>query len=489
MVSETEVVSKFQLGFTSLNSEVSVDNLPVTGNIPDWIRGSLYRNGPAKFEIGKTSYSHWFDGLAMVHRYRFYQGNVSYRNRYLQTGTYKKVISTGKVSNEFGTNPSKNPLKRYFNLAKTLLFSRDKGGYNTNVSIARFGKNLVALTEPPVPTEFDPVTLRTTGIYRFEDKLAGQLSTPHPHYDFEHRQIINYLTVFGRTCRYDVYRLPEGSRTRSLVGTIPVKNPSYMHSFATTRRYVILTEYPFTVNPFRIFTSGKSYIENFEWKPQDGALFFVMEKKSGEIVATFQAEAFFCFHHINAYEHAGDLIIDLCAFPNAEAVYGGYLNKIRMSKASLADEPNRQKLRRYHVPLSKGKNLQTIDYEQICDETIDLPTINFDNNAAQPYRFAYGTSANRFYPEIPANQLIKIDVETRTAKKWFSAGCYPGEPVFVPHPYAQSEDDGAVLSVVLDGEAGHSFLLILDGVTFEEVGRANLPHHVPFEFHGMFIKE
>jgi beta,beta-carotene 9',10'-dioxygenase len=488
MVSETKVISRFQLGFTSLNSEVNVDNLDIQGRVPDWINGSLYRNGPARFEIGKSSYGHWFDGLAMVHRYHFYRGQIAYRNRFLQTGTYKKVISSGKISNEFGTNPSKNPFKRYFGLAKMLLIRRDGGGYNTNVSIARLGESMVALTEPPVPTEFDPTTLRTLGVYKFDDKLEGQISTPHPHYDFDNRQIINYVTTFGRNCSYQVYRQAEGSGSREMIGTIPVKHPSYMHSFATTRRYIILTEYPFTVNPLSIFTSGKPYIENFEWKPQDGTLFFVMEKKSGEIVATFQAEAFFCFHHINAYEHGGDLIVDLCAMPNANAVYGGYLNKIRIAQSE-AHDPNRQKLRRYYVPLTHGKNLQTIDYQQMYDEAIDLPTINFDNNAAQEYRYAYGVSNNEAYPEVPANQLVKIDLEMRSAKKWFTEGCYPGEPVFVAHPYAQNEDDGAVLSVVLDGNAGHSFLLILDGITFEEIGRAILPHHVPFEFHGMFVRD
>jgi beta,beta-carotene 9',10'-dioxygenase len=31
----------------------------------------LLRTGPAKFEVGKTSYRHWFDGLAMLHRFAF----------------------------------------------------------------------------------------------------------------------------------------------------------------------------------------------------------------------------------------------------------------------------------------------------------------------------------------------------------------------------------------------------------------------------------
>ena len=44
-----------------------------------------------------------------------------------------------------------------------------------------------------------------------------------------------------------------------------------------------------------------------------------------------------------------------------------------------------------------------------------------------------------------------------------------------------------ILSVVLDTNAERSFLLILDAGTFEEVARAEAPHHIPFGFHGQFF--
>ena len=44
-----------------------------------------------------------------------------------------------------------------------------------------------------------------------------------------------------------------------------------------------------------------------------------------------------------------------------------------------------------------------------------------------------------------------------------------------------------MLSVVLDARAGRSFLLVLDAGTFEELARAEVPHHIPFGFHGQFF--
>jgi beta,beta-carotene 9',10'-dioxygenase len=71
---------------------------------------------------------------------------------------------------------------------------------------------------------------------------------------------------------------------------------------------------------------------------------------------------------------------------------------------------------------------------------------------------------------------------------WSEVHCYPGEPIFVTAPGAKREDQGVILSVVLDGGKGHSYLLVLDVMTFEEIERAAVPHHIPFGFHGMYTE-
>jgi carotenoid cleavage dioxygenase-like enzyme len=44
----------FTAGFASLDAEIDTGALPVTGTIPDWLRGALLRNGPALFDSGRT---------------------------------------------------------------------------------------------------------------------------------------------------------------------------------------------------------------------------------------------------------------------------------------------------------------------------------------------------------------------------------------------------------------------------------------------------
>lgn len=85
------------------------------------------------------------------------------------------------------------------------------------------------------------------------------------------------------------------------------------------------------------------------------------------------------------------------------------------------------------------------------------------------------------------NRIYKVDVEERTVETWAEPGCYPGEPVFVETPEADTEDDGVVLSLVLDSRAGHSFVLALEAQSFTELARVRAPHHIPLGFHGQYL--
>jgi len=115
----------------------------------------------------------------------------------------------------------------------------------------------------------------------------------------------------------------------------------------------------------------------------------------------------------------------------------------------------------------------------------DLPRIN-PKFIGQPYRYIYGIRAQ---PGRMFDALIKFDVEKKEQVALWEEPCTsPSEPIFVPRPDADDnkEDDGVVLSVVLEQKPKRSFLLVLDGITFKELGRAYLPIHIPLSFHGNF---
>src|ERR687896_395614 len=78
----------YRLGFRSLDEETAVDRLPVTGALPPWLTGALVRVTPALLEIGGKRVAHWFDGVAMLNRFGFADGGVSYASRFLESRAY-----------------------------------------------------------------------------------------------------------------------------------------------------------------------------------------------------------------------------------------------------------------------------------------------------------------------------------------------------------------------------------------------------------------
>src|SRR5207302_8554772 len=101
-----------EAGYRSLESEVSIDSLPVDGALPAWLSGSLLRNGPALFEDRERSVRHWFDGQAMLHRFTIADGRVSYANRFLRTKAYEAMRSGRLSFSEFATDPCRSIFKR-----------------------------------------------------------------------------------------------------------------------------------------------------------------------------------------------------------------------------------------------------------------------------------------------------------------------------------------------------------------------------------------
>uniref|UniRef100_A0A8C1TQ72 Zinc finger and BTB domain-containing protein 44 n=1 Tax=Cyprinus carpio TaxID=7962 RepID=A0A8C1TQ72_CYPCA len=87
----------------------------VKGTIPTWIHGSLLRNGPGKFEFGNQHYNHWFDGMALMHRFQIEDGQVTYRSRFLCSDSYTQNSERNRIIvSEFGTLALPDPCKNFF---------------------------------------------------------------------------------------------------------------------------------------------------------------------------------------------------------------------------------------------------------------------------------------------------------------------------------------------------------------------------------------
>lgn len=104
---------------------------------------------------------------------------------------------------------------------------------------------------------------------------------------------------------------------------------------------------------------------------------------------------------------------------------------------------------------------------------------------AGPYRYLFAPAQS--CPDDFLDSLAKIDASSGESQIWQESDCYPGESVFISKPGAATEDDGILLSVVLNAREATSFLLVLDALSMTEIARAAIPYMVPFGFHGQYF--
>jgi len=468
---KSEETATDELGFHSLGTETEA-KLPVEGDLPDWLSGSLIRNGPGSFSVGDGTVDHWFDGLAMLHRFTFDGGSVRYRNRFLRTDAYD-AARAGEFEGGFATGDS-TLLSRLWNLLFADAYD------NTNIIVERFGEDFFALTESPRWVRLDPATLGTKGDFRYEGpEPSGRLTCAHLRYDPEREVYVNFETEFGRTNHYHVYEMGSPER-RTHLASVETDRPSYMHSFALTPNYAVLTEFPFDVNPLSFLKPGRqgAFVEHFRWRPEAGTTVHVVDRDGGGVVGQTTTDAVFGFHHVNAFETEDGIVFDLETLPDATAVKKLDLSALRAGELdALAG-----RLDRYLVSDPEGNT--EVERNRRLSEGTGLPTVS-PAVWLNEHRYVYAQGTGQHMTEWPRS-VRKVDTETGDETE-FSDGNPCTEPIFVPRPDGTLEDDGVVLTVVLDDVSKRSVLVVLDGETLEEVARATVPHPIPFDFHGRFF--
>ena len=464
-------------GFHSLaiTDETTAD-LTVEGTLPDWLSGVLIRNGPGAFEFEGAAVDHWFDGLAMLTRYGFDgpDDRITFRNRFLRTDTFASARE-GEFSGGFATGETTLRERLW-----GMLFADPYD--NTNVVAERVGDAYLAFTETPRQVLFDPADLTTTGDVTYDgDAPSGQLTCAHLRRDPATETLYTFDTAFGRHTTYEVTAL-DGPHDRSHVASVRTDRPAYMHSFALTERYVVLTEFPYVVDPLSFLKPGKQgpFVANFDWEPERGTRFLVIDRATGEIVAEPITEPFFGFHHANAYEDGEQLVIDLETVPDAESVATLSLDRLRAGELDVLGG----RLDRFRLDPTVDR--PEVDRTRLYDGTA-LPTVSRERWCRR-HRYVYAQHTDQPVTEWPTG-IVKIDTEGESARTFDRGGDHFGEPVFVPKPDGDAEDDGVVLTVALDTTAGVSEIVVVDGETFTERARARLPFALPFDFHGRYFPE
>ncbi|GFO04849.1 beta,beta-carotene 15,15'-monooxygenase [Plakobranchus ocellatus] len=495
----------------------------VTGKIPEWINGSLYRNGAGLFKIGPNAWNHLFDGYAVLQRFTFHKGKITYQASILDSSNYKRSAKHNRlVGPGFGCSfpdPCETIFWRFFNRFVPI---PPKQIDNTNVNLVEFGDHLFALTESSLINEIKPDSLSVKEKTDARDVLAVHLGTAHPH-KLKDGSMIYYGTNMKFKLAYNFIMVPPPSdpsnkplANAKIVASVPSRwkmNISYTHSFGITENYFVHVEQPLTINiPRAVFKKqlGLNAVDMIIPHQGESMNIMLVDRSTGQRhPVTYKAPEGVVFHFINCYEEANHVVCDLCFHPKgAAAVKNAYLSLLTESAGS--KETNKMHFARFVLPVlcdgaEAGKNLVTLPNTtatamleegsqlvlsltpEIIEEDLvaELPQINYNYNGVK-HRYCYTSTAFA----TAQRKLAKFDlVEKKVLVHEVSENHQPGEPVFLARPGTTQEDDGVVVSTIIACNSSvPSYLVLLDASTFKEIGRASLPSEMKmsYTFHGIF---
>ena len=104
---------------------------------------------------------------------------------------------------------------------------------------------------------------------------------------------------------------------RSLIGAVDLPDLPYVHSLSVTENYVVLVAYSLHFKPAA--QSVAPAVEALTWKGDAPSTVYLFDAHSTDPnkgpVHSFTTDAFFSYHHVNAYEdRAGRVVLDVIGY-------------------------------------------------------------------------------------------------------------------------------------------------------------------------------
>jgi all-trans-8'-apo-beta-carotenal 15,15'-oxygenase len=274
----------------SFEGFIATPNIEVRGKIPTGLRGTLYRNGAARFSLGSTQYHHWFDGDGMVQAFTFEAGRASHRGVLLQTPKLIEETRAGRfLFNSFGTD-----------IVDSLPIEKPDQVNTANINLLSMqnGRELYALWEGGSALQLDPRTLQTKGFKVWSPETAGAPFSAHPR-----RSPDGTLWNFGyapHSGKLIIYEIDGQGRSKRQA-LIEAPQADMVHDFAITENYLVFLLMPLFVKKD---VPPVGSLDRFEWRSEKSMVAMLVNKTD------FSAQYFDLpnggvFHLGNAWEESG----------------------------------------------------------------------------------------------------------------------------------------------------------------------------------------
>lgn len=439
----------------------------VDGTIPEAVRGSLYRNGPARIERAGVRYRHWFDGDGMVQHFRLDAGRAVHEARFVQTQKYIEEQSAGRfLYGAAGTRlPDERPSR-----------NNDTGNV-ANTALLAWQDELLALWEGGSAYRIDPTDLSTLGRKDWRDDLRHMPFSAHPLLE-DDGTLWNFGSApyAGEDGVVFIYRIaPSGEVTAT--GSVRTPVASYMHSFAMTEKYLL-----FYLAPHRFRRGAETFVDSFEWSPELGATILLVDKDDLSSQQWFEAPAGFTFHFAHAFEQGRDVVARLALYDSADIMSQGMVSLLADDAAAIPyPEFDRAQLASLRLDTASGRARV-----EATGTLIEFPGVDPRHRSASTA--VYGVGHDPASPPTFSDTIVRVDPDSGAVSRFtFPDHHIVEEPLFVAEKGKASA--GWLVGTFLDFGARQTGVYVLDATRLEAgpVALATMDRHVPLGFHGCFI--
>ncbi|PYM06697.1 MAG: hypothetical protein DMD82_07825 [Candidatus Rokuibacteriota bacterium] len=432
----------------------------VDGAVPKELNGVLYRVAPGQKETFGVALRHLFDGDAFVSRYAFRDGQVTLRARFVETAARVEERNAGKMLyKEFGTmapsSADREPLPKN----------------QPNVNVIRWDGRLLGLSEGGHPTSIDLVDLSARGEWDFYGTLPRDVTfTAHPRFDPQTGEGYAWGIRKGEGWALTVYRMQRSGRLKELYA-IPQRDFFMVHDVLLAHDHLVFVIPPVRLDVARLLTGQVTVAEAFGYFDSEPTRFVVLRKDGGGAPVTIEHPAAMVFHHGNAFEQDGKLVVDSLLFPDGSvlaALHAFDKDSVAPVTPNVLTRVTLDPARRAVV--SRAEEFPRFDARRVGTHARYLYTAAL--SAARPF-----APLEIVRHDLQGGADLRIEAgETRAF----------GEPVFVPHPGRREEDRGWVLVQGYDARRDETFLEIRDAGTMDFQARVWTGQHIPLGFHGNF---
>ena len=447
--------------FEPIRIEADVTDLDIEGEVPADLDGAFFRVQPDPKHPPLLGDDIAFNGDGMIAQFRFKDGRVDFKQRYVRTDKYLLEERAGRAlfgayRNPLGDDPS--------------VKGQYRGTANTNAYF--HGGYLFGLKEDSPPVAMDPLTLETTDdYYTFGGGMKSLTFTAHPKID----PMTGEMIAFGYEAKgfytpdIEVFSC---DRTGKVNWSAWVKAPytCMIHDFGVTQKHIAFLATPLAANPELLAKGGP----HWAWDSSLPSYLGVMRRGGdGSDIQWVKGPGWMATHTMGAWSDGDKLYFDVDGAPGNQFPFFPSVHEPFDPKASVG------RIVRLTLDTSR-KNNDSYGRETLFPQITGALSRQDDRYHTVPYRYGI----------LNGGGWNWIDHQTGKVQSFTLPGGRLAEASFVPRKPGAPEGDGYLIGVAdMVKENGRSDLLIVDtqDLAAGPIATVHLPYKVVGQIHGLWV--